>query len=209
MSLINSLVQFVAGTKAVASEVNSNFETLRTGHNDQEARISTVEGAYVKKDGTVAMAGALNMGSHKITALTNGADTNDAVNKGQLDTKAELAGASTQVFEAADGSTGKQVVNISQFVNSLAASGYHKLPSGLIIQWQKETSIAGLTYRTVTFPISFPTAVVAILPSRVLNYAASLVGVITVDPTNTTLSGTRIGNCDNASADAYIVSIGY
>ncbi|EKE03680.1 MAG: hypothetical protein ACD_20C00169G0010 [uncultured bacterium] len=84
MGLINSLVQFVAGTKALASEVNSNFETLRSAHNDQESRISVVEGAYLKKDGTVAMTGALDLGSQKITSLADGTSINDGVSFGQL-----------------------------------------------------------------------------------------------------------------------------
>lgn len=84
MGLINSLVQFVAGTKALASEINSNFETLRAGHNDQESRVSAIEGAYVKKDGTVIMTGTLNLGSQKIVALAGGTSSADAVNLGQL-----------------------------------------------------------------------------------------------------------------------------
>ena len=42
---------------------------------------------------------------------------------------------------------------------SLAANGYQKLPSGLIIQWQKVVAHTGGTNVTaVTFPIPFPNA---------------------------------------------------
>ena len=37
--------EFVAGTAAVAAEVNENFEALETGVNDNHQRISTLEGA--------------------------------------------------------------------------------------------------------------------------------------------------------------------
>lgn len=43
MGLINNLVQFISGTKAIASEVNQNFEALRVSHNDQENRLSSLE----------------------------------------------------------------------------------------------------------------------------------------------------------------------
>lgn len=50
MGLINSLIQFVSGTKALSAEVNQNFETLRTGHNDQESRLATAENSIVNQD---------------------------------------------------------------------------------------------------------------------------------------------------------------
>lgn len=68
---------------------------------------------------------------------------------------AKLAGLSTQAFESADGSTGKQVVNISQFAASLTGSGYQKLPGGLIIQWGSVTPVNGALFN---FPTSFPNA---------------------------------------------------
>lgn len=43
MTIINNLTQFVPGTKALASEINDNFETLRQKHNDQETRLSELE----------------------------------------------------------------------------------------------------------------------------------------------------------------------
>ena len=74
------------------------------------------------------------------------------------------SGLSTQTFQAADGTTGNQVVNISQFPLTHAGVwpdvyGYTKLPNGLIMQWG--------TYNTVqtteiilpmSFPLAFPNA---------------------------------------------------
>ena len=43
MTIINNLTQFVPGTKALSSEINDNFETLRQGHNEHDSRIDTLE----------------------------------------------------------------------------------------------------------------------------------------------------------------------
>lgn len=74
---------------------------------------------------------------------------------------AKLAGLLTQPFEAADGGAGKQVVNISQFANSLAATGYQKLASGLIIQWGAGSLTT--TESTITLPIAFPTYAIGVI----------------------------------------------
>lgn len=42
--------------------------------------------------------------------------------------------------------------------SSMAAAGYQKLPSGLIVQWGKTTSVASNSGQSVTFPLAFPNA---------------------------------------------------
>lgn len=49
-----------------------------------------------------------------------------------------------------------------EFGASLAASGWQKLPSGLIIQWGS-SSVSATSTKTVTFPITFPSACFSIL----------------------------------------------
>lgn len=49
-----------------------------------------------------------------------------------------------------------------RFVASLAASGYQKLPSGLIIQWGGIPSININSLASVTYPIAFPNAFLSI-----------------------------------------------
>lgn len=44
-------------------------------------------------DGSRAMTGALDVGSHKVTNVSNGTDSGDAVNKGQLDAAVGVSGA--------------------------------------------------------------------------------------------------------------------
>ncbi len=73
---------------------------------------------------------------------------------------AALAGSSGQVFNAAAGTSGSQVVNLGQFAAGLGGSGYQKLPSGLIFQWGITNALGSRNARTITLPISFPTAFV-------------------------------------------------
>lgn len=51
-----------------------------------------------------------------------------------------------------------------EFGSSLAANGYQKLPSGLIIQW----GFAATGSATITFPIAFPTAACAVTGNTTL-----------------------------------------
>lgn len=55
-----------------------------------------------------------------------------------------------------------QIPDMSSFTSSKAGSGYQKLPSGLIIQWS--TVIATQAGTTFTYPVSFPSRVLAIIP---------------------------------------------
>ena len=43
MTIINNLTQFIPGTKALAGEINDNFETLRQNHNSNDTRLGTLE----------------------------------------------------------------------------------------------------------------------------------------------------------------------
>lgn len=54
-----------------------------------------------------------------------------------------------------------------EFGSSLAASGYQKLPSGLIIQWGSATGASG----TVTYPVAFSTVALPVLSSNGNGYS--------------------------------------
>lgn len=58
-----------------------------------------------------------------------------------------------------------------EFDASLAASGYQKLPSGLIVQWGAATS-NNASDQGVTFPIAFPTAFRTVVLTPVNNAAS-------------------------------------
>lgn len=63
----------------------------------------------------------------------------------------------------------------TDFANSLAGSGYQKLPGGLIIQWGLVTKASD---DTIAFPIAFPNALILVVPSvNVLPTGGQLFGV--------------------------------
>lgn len=64
------------------------------------------------------------------------------------------------------------------YTQSLTATGWQRLPSGLIIQWGTSASIAADTRVTVTYPIAFPNACfgaypVYQAPSTILDHGSS------------------------------------
>jgi len=87
------------------------------------------------------------------------------------------AGATTQDILTVDAS-GNVLVdgnNLNLFsAKSLAASGYQKLPSGLIIQWG--TAAIAATGSYVSLPIAFPNAFTAVMTSM---YVAASPGTVT------------------------------
>ena len=70
---------------------------------------------------------------------------------------ANINGSASQVFNVSPGVSANEAVNLGQFASTLAASGYQKFPSGLIVQWGTAT-VPGTSATTVVFPIAFPTA---------------------------------------------------
>lgn len=57
------------------------------------------------------------------------------------------------------------LIGSTSFAASLAANGYQKLPSGLIVQWGTSAAVNAGASVGVTFPLSFPTAVYSITAS--------------------------------------------
>lgn len=75
--------------------------------------------------------------------------------------------------KAIDGSALNQSLKGSN--QSLTSSGYQKFPGGLIVQWGLYTG-SNVADVTVTFPIAFPTAVLAIFTSRGYTAGAGTIG---------------------------------
>ena len=124
-------------------------------------------------DGSIAMAGNLNLNSHNITNLSDPVNPQDAATKEYSDgTYAPKAGSDTQVFNAANAVSGKDVVNISQFASVQTTNGYSILPNGLVMQWGFDSTAISEGSYAVTFPIAFPTACLN-LTSTLANSAAS------------------------------------
>ena len=77
-----------------------------------------------------------------------------------LATKAAVAGSSSQVFAVAPPTSNADAVNLGQFGT---ATGFQKLPSGIIIQWGVNTVGAP---SAVTFPMAFPHACLSVVVSE-------------------------------------------
>lgn len=77
------------------------------------------------------------------------------------------------ITELANEMVGKvnQVDYVADHVHNLAANGYQKLPSGLILQWgyAKSTTVSEIT--TVVLPVAFPTAFFSVTVSQNYNHA--------------------------------------
>ncbi len=101
-------------------------------------------------------------------------------------------------LQVATGTQAGQAVNLGQFANSIAASGYTKLPNGLIIQWGPSNfSSTGIAN---TFPIAFPNNVLAISTG---NYGAA--GLTTsLSYTATSKTGFTASSSTGAGSYAYI-----
>lgn len=111
---------------------------------------------------------------------------------------------STGVFQTQPIGNQTTKVATTAFVNpghSFSASGYQRLPSGLIIQWGNGGS--GAVTKTVTFPVAFPTAV---LSMQCTDASPSFFSVnFSVNPT---LVGASIF-CNSDPGGFYWIAIGY
>ena len=88
------------------------------------------------------------------------------------------------------------------FTATLAANGYQKLPSGLIIQWGTATvTTDGSGNATVTHPIAFPTAGLAFLPIRTqASYASAVSWTINAYSPGTATTAVGVLNSTNSAA---------
>ena len=104
------------------------------------------------------------------SAVTN----NEAITLGQGDGRyAALAGLATQLFSAANGTTGKQVVNISQFQSGTVGGGFWlQLPNGWIINIFSITISTSGT--TVSLPKPFTTTAMGLVVSVNTGSSATL-----------------------------------
>lgn len=85
---------------------------------------------------------------------------------------------------------------------SLAANGYQKLPSGLIIQWGVATSLNAGEVRTITFPVAYPSGVKS--PVCTGDGVDPAVGIAAIGTTTF-----QIRNAGTPAQNAYWTTFGY
>ncbi len=95
----------------------------------------------------------------------------------------------------------------TDFTKSFGASGYQKLPSGLILQWGKYT-ISG-TSVAVTFPMTFPNAVLGVFNKRI-NIGNGCYELTLPPATPPTVSGFTLAHTSSSiSEPGFWLSIGF
>jgi len=103
-------IKKIGGSALVANDIVSGMNCLLVYHEAQDSYyLLNPNASYLNRDGTAKMLGALDMDSHKITNLTAGTASGDAVNYLQL------GGDAAREFLAAAATTGSAVVNKDQF----------------------------------------------------------------------------------------------
>ena len=81
--------------------------------------------------------------------------------------KTALGSLRDYLSEQLGASGGTSVARLTDFASVTAASGYQKLPSGLIIQWGTASGFTGSPFAAVniTLPIAFTTALYSVIAS--------------------------------------------
>lgn len=91
---------------------------------------------------------------------------------------------------------------------SFAASGYQRLPGGLIIQWGTVT-LTGQTPVTVTFPIAFPTAFRAAAANYENTGASTPVGITSKTASSMVLQQGAVGGTPGATISVPWFALGH
>ena len=99
-------------------------------------------------------------------------------------------------------------ININSFTQSLASSGWTKLPNGLILQWGTTSSFNGDAGTTVNFPISFPTACVFAKAVPISSSPSGAFETSTTAQSTTQTTFRAIGSSDRTLTCKYL-AIGY
>jgi len=95
------------------------------------ARVTTIEGAYVKKDGSVAFTGNINAGGNLINNVGNGVATTDAINLGQLNSAiANLGNAFDYVGTVSGGANAGAAFDLSTLTTKTPGSYYSVVSAG-------------------------------------------------------------------------------
>lgn len=95
------------------------------------------------------------------------------------------------------------------FAQTLGASGYQTLPSGLIVQWVLSPSIASGANAAVALPVTFPTACRAVLASYSNTGADAAVGSAYIGQVRAiSASSVTLRNLGPAGAVFFVFAIG-
>jgi len=197
----------VTVTQSSASEVYGdgvNIETVAAAPSLPPDASTTVKGLVELATSAETITGTDTVRAVTPQALQAKVASETALGIVELATAAEA-----QAFTADKYIDGAKLAAALQGANqSLATSGYQKLPGGLIIQWG--TANIPATTTTITLPIVYPTAHILVIGSSVDNTGGALECVEFLGRTNSQFQATVINAAGNAVASRLsYVSIGY
>ena len=120
--------------------------------------LSAYEGYSGTTWGVIGGGGTMALQNANAVAITGG-----TINGTSIGATTASTGKFTEVLSNVSGSLPVLKDSTGSLLQSLATSGYQKLPNGLIMQWGYSSIAGGNTGgSTVTFPITFPTAFLGI-----------------------------------------------
>jgi hypothetical protein len=120
--------------------------------------LSAYEGYSGTTWGVIGGGGTMALQNANSVAITGG-----TINGTTIGATTASTGKFTEVLSNVSGSLPVLKDSTGSLLQSLAASGYQKLPNGLILQWGYSSIASGTSGgTTVTFPVTFPTAFVGI-----------------------------------------------
>jgi len=181
-------VATLSSTLNLAGQFNINtnkFQVASASGNTTVAGTLGVTGAATFSS-TAGITGNLAVNTNKFNVTAASGNTTVAGTLGVTGAATfSSTGAFTGAVTAANGTSGSQVVNFSQFAQSLGTSGYITLPGGLRLQWGNDASVVG--NKTTSYPVAFsgaPYGVWAIVKDTPLAGTQVTVGVA-ASPTST------------------------
>ena len=197
-------------TLPLASAMNGRPIWFQIRKNDNSANAVTVQ-----------RAGADLIEGHTTLVLSKGADAVTLVSDGgaawqNLDgLEASSARRGLTRFASAAETDAGSLANVAVTpaalgisARSFAASGYQRLPGGLIIQWGTVT-LTGQTPVTVTFPIAFPTAFRAAAANYENTTTSTPVGITSKTASSMVLQQGSVGGTPSATISVPWFALGH
>lgn len=194
-------VNTVANQPTYASLLTTDYLLLWQGSQSPNTRKLPVSGL-----GTyyAALAGATFSGDVTLTSSNLSVGGTGSVT-GNLTVGGAIAGSGV-ITAATAGSSGNQVVNFSQFNPTAAATGFTKLPGGLLMQWGTISIVNG-GESIKAWPTPFLSAIYSVQltdhnESSAVNAGAPLVG------SGTTLTNLHAWCAPGQSLNCYFLAVG-
>lgn len=167
-NVLNTSPAFLGTPTAPTAATGTNTTQIATTEFVQSAIVASssgladpgASGIVVRTSSGITTARTITNGTGITVSNGDGISGNPIVSVSNLGINtSQLADSSVTTAKIANGAV--TAAKLDNYSNSLAASGYQKLPGGLTLQWGYEL-IGGATTKSVTFPTAFSSAVYSV-----------------------------------------------